>query len=122
MESKVNQVARQLMVIKQRMREPRHKHLISATARNVLGRKKPETTQSDRDKPAKGHGRKVEIVDCFPEDRAHLIEQLGKVQHNDAIAKDRRMLDDERLASHQPHKRPGDGRSAHPNCPTLTIL
>jgi hypothetical protein len=48
----------------------------------------------------------VEIIDNFPDDCAHVIEQLGKVYHNDAVARDRQLSDDARLAYHQVHSGP----------------
>jgi transposase len=43
----------------------------------------------------------VEIVDRFPDDCAHVIEQLGKVYHNDAIAKEGKLSPEERMLCHQ---------------------
>lgn len=48
----------------------------------------------------------VEIIECFPEECAHVIEQLGKVYHHEAIAKDLRMSAEERLAYHRQHSGP----------------
>jgi transposase len=48
----------------------------------------------------------VELVDRFPDDCAYVIEQLGKVYHHDAVARQQQMSPDERLAYHQLHSTP----------------
>lgn len=48
----------------------------------------------------------VEIIDNFPEECAHVIEELGKIYHNDAITKNEPMTADQRLVYHQRHSRP----------------
>jgi hypothetical protein len=48
----------------------------------------------------------VEIVDHFPDECAFVIEQLGKVYHNDAIVKDQRLSPEQRLVYHQQHSGP----------------
>ena len=48
----------------------------------------------------------VEIIDAFPEECAHVIEQLGKLYHNDAVVRQRQMSELERLAYHQCHSAP----------------
>ena len=48
----------------------------------------------------------VEIIDGFPEECAYVIEQLGAVYHNDAIARQRNITDLERLSYHQCHSGP----------------
>ena len=45
----------------------------------------------------------AELVDHFPDDCAYVIEQLGKVYHHDAIAKEQKMSDQDRLLYHQQH-------------------
>lgn len=45
----------------------------------------------------------VEIVNSFPDECEYIIERLGKVYHHDAIAKEEKLSDDQRLAYHQQH-------------------
>lgn len=45
----------------------------------------------------------VELVDRFPDECAHVIEQLGLVYHHDAIAKDRDLSPQQRLEYHRQH-------------------
>lgn len=45
----------------------------------------------------------VDVLKSFPEECTHLIEALGKVYHNDAIAKEKEMSPQERLEFHQIH-------------------
>ena len=49
------------------------------------------------------HGRRnfVDVVSSFPEECQFVIETLAKVYHNDQIAKDKKMIPEERLAFHQ---------------------
>jgi transposase len=49
------------------------------------------------------HGRRqfVEVANNFPDDCRHVLEELGKVYKNDAIAREQKMSDDERLRFHQ---------------------
>jgi transposase len=48
------------------------------------------------------HGRRkfVDVAAHFPEECRHVLETLGEVYHNDAIAKEQKMSPDERLAWH----------------------
>lgn len=43
----------------------------------------------------------VEVVESFPEECRYVLETLGKVYRNDAIAKEQKMSPEERLAFHQ---------------------
>jgi hypothetical protein len=45
----------------------------------------------------------LELVDRFPDECAHVIEQLGKVYHHDAIVKEQGLSPEERLVYHQQH-------------------
>ncbi len=48
----------------------------------------------------------VELIDRFPDDCTHVIEQIGAVYHHDAVAKEQKMTPDERLVHHQQNSRP----------------
>jgi transposase len=48
----------------------------------------------------------VELVDRFPDECAHVIEQLGKVYHHDSIVKEQGLSPQERLQYHQEHSAP----------------
>jgi transposase len=48
----------------------------------------------------------VELVDRFPEDCAHVIEQLGTVYHQDEITKNQGLSAEQRLGHHQQHSKP----------------
>jgi hypothetical protein len=48
----------------------------------------------------------VELVDRFPEDCAHVIEELGTVYHQDEITKKQGLSAEKRLAHHQEHSKP----------------
>ena len=54
------------------------------------------------------HGRRnfVEAAGNFPEECAYILETLGKVYHNDAIARERHMTPEARLAFHQAESGP----------------
>jgi transposase len=54
------------------------------------------------------HGRRqvVEVVDHFPEECRHVLEALGGVYHNDALARERALSPEERLHFHQEHSGP----------------
>ena len=49
------------------------------------------------------HGRRqfVEVANNFPDDCRHVLEEVGKVYKNDAITREQKMTDDERLRFHQ---------------------
>ena len=47
----------------------------------------------------------VEVYDCFPEACGHLLESLAVVYRNDAMAKERKLSAEERLAWHQQQSR-----------------
>jgi len=55
------------------------------------------------------HGRRrfVDVKDNFPEECRHVLEALRDVYHNDSIAREREMADEERLAFHQQHSKTG---------------
>ena len=48
----------------------------------------------------------VDVVDNFPEEVRHVLEELRKVYENDAFAKKQEMTDEERLAFHQAESGP----------------
>jgi len=54
------------------------------------------------------HGRRqfVKVVESFPEECRHVLEQLAVVYKNDATAKERRLSPDERLRFHQAESGP----------------
>src|SRR5450755_3375152 len=54
------------------------------------------------------HGRRqvVEVVDNFPEECRHVLEALGGVYHNDALARERALSPGDRLHFHQEHSGP----------------
>ena len=54
------------------------------------------------------HGRRrfLEVLESFPEEVRHLIDELAKIYKVDAIARERRLDDEERLALHQEKSAP----------------
>jgi transposase len=48
----------------------------------------------------------VELVDRFPEECAYVIEQLGKVYHQEALVKEQGLSPEQRLSHHQQHSGP----------------
>lgn len=54
------------------------------------------------------HGRRqfVEVLTNFPEECRHVLESLGAVYRNDALAREQKMSPEERLRFHQQHSRP----------------
>jgi transposase len=54
------------------------------------------------------HGRRnfYEILDEFPKDAKHVIDELGKVYKNEAQAKSASLSNDDRLVFHQTHSQP----------------
>ena len=54
------------------------------------------------------HGRRqvVEVVDHFPEECRYVLETLGGVYHNDAVAQERKLSPGDRLHFHQEHSGP----------------
>ncbi len=54
------------------------------------------------------HGRRqfVEVLANFPEECRHVLESLGAVYRNDAIAREQKMSPEQRLRFHQQHSRP----------------
>ncbi len=55
---------------------------------------------------AHAHRRFVEVTPNFPEPCRHVLEQLGKVYGNDAVAQEQAMSSEERLRFHQQHSTP----------------
>ncbi len=54
------------------------------------------------------HGRRqfVEIAPNFPAECRYVLESLGRVYHNDALAREQKLAPDERLRFHQKHSAP----------------
>ena len=54
------------------------------------------------------HGRRqfVEIAPNFPDECRYVLESLGSVYHNDALARERKLSPEERLRLHQEHSTP----------------
>lgn len=54
------------------------------------------------------HGRRqfIKVVESFPDECRHVLEQIGEVYKNDATAKAQRLSPHERLRFHQQHSRP----------------
>jgi transposase len=54
------------------------------------------------------HGRRqfVDVADCFPEECRHVLEALAAVYHNDALARQRNLSPQQRLAFHQAESGP----------------
>jgi len=54
------------------------------------------------------HGRRqfVEVVTNFPEECRHVLESVGAVYRNDAMAREQNMTPEKRLRFHQEHSRP----------------
>jgi len=54
------------------------------------------------------HGRRqiVEVADNFPEECRYVLETLGGVYHNDALAREQQLSAEERLRFHQQHSKP----------------
>lgn len=54
------------------------------------------------------HGRRyyVDVADNFPDECRHVLTELGKIFHNDAVARGAGMTDAQRLAYHQEHSGP----------------
>jgi hypothetical protein len=46
------------------------------------------------------------VVESFPEECAHVLEALGTVYHNDALARRQQLSPDDRLRFHQEHSEP----------------
>lgn len=45
----------------------------------------------------------VDVADDFPDECRHVLEEIGKVYRNDALAREQNMSDDERLRFHKEH-------------------
>jgi transposase len=54
------------------------------------------------------HGRRqvIEVVENFPEECRHILETLGRVYRNDALAREQGLSPEERLRFHQEHSGP----------------
>jgi hypothetical protein len=54
------------------------------------------------------HGRRqfVEVAENFPEECRYVLETLGGVYHNDALAREQQLSAEERLRFHQEHSKP----------------
>ena len=54
------------------------------------------------------HGRRqiVEVAENFPQEYRHILEKLGNVYHNDALAREQELSPEERLRLHQEHSEP----------------
>jgi hypothetical protein len=54
------------------------------------------------------HGRRqfVEIAPNFPDECRYVLESLGSVYHNDALAREQKLAPEERLRFHQEHSAP----------------
>jgi hypothetical protein len=54
------------------------------------------------------HGRRqvVEVAENFPAECRHILEKLGHVYHNDALAREQELSAEERLRFHQDHSEP----------------
>jgi hypothetical protein len=54
------------------------------------------------------HGRRqfVDVVESFPEQCRYVLETLGNVYHNDALAREQNLSPEERLRFHQQHSGP----------------
>jgi transposase len=90
-------------VLKQRARElPAPIQMCDALSRNMP--KGVETLTAN----CLAHGRRqvVEVVDHFPEECRHVLEALGGVYHNDAVARERALSPEDRLHYHQEHSGP----------------
>src|SRR5216684_2971204 len=90
-------------VLKQRVRElPPPIQMCDALSRNTP--KGVETLIAN----CLAHGRRqvVEVVDHFPEECRYVLEALGGVYHNDAVARERALSPEDRLHYHQEHSGP----------------
>jgi transposase len=90
-------------VLKQRARElPAPIQMCDALSRNTP--KGVETLIAN----CLAHGRRqvVEVVDNFPEECRHVLETLRGVYHYDGLAREQKLLPEERLRFHQEHSGP----------------
>jgi hypothetical protein len=55
---------------------------------------------------AHGRRRVVEVAENFPEECRHILETLGRVYRNDALAREQELSPEERLRFHQEHSGP----------------
>jgi hypothetical protein len=86
-------------VLKQRARElPAPIQMCDALSRNS-----PKTGIKTLLANCLAHGRRqvVEVVENFPEECRHILEKLGHVYHNDALAREQELSAEERLRFHQ---------------------
>jgi transposase len=90
-------------VLKQRARElPAPIQMCDALSRNTL--KGVETMLAN----CLSHGRRqfVEVAENFPEECRYVLETLGGVYHNDALAREQELSPQDRLRCHQEHSGP----------------
>lgn len=92
-------------VLKQRARElPAPIQMCDALSRNAPKLEGLKTLLAN----CLAHGRRqfIEVVESFPEECAHVLEALGTVYHNDALARRQQLSPDDRLRFHQEHSEP----------------
>lgn len=77
---------------------------------DALSRHAPRLAEGVRLRLAYGlaHGRRqfVEVAENFPEQGRFVLETLGRVWHNDAVARERHLTPDERRRCHHQHSEP----------------
>jgi transposase len=75
---------------------------------DALSRNSPKTGIKTLLANCLAHGRRqvVEVVESFPEECRHILEKLGHVYHNDALAREQELLAEQRLRFHQEHSGP----------------
>ena len=91
-------------VLKQRARElPPPIQMCDALSRNM-----PKLEGIDPVANCLAHGRRqfVEVAENFPEECRYVLETLGVVYHNDALAREQELSPEERLRFHQEHSGP----------------
>ena len=91
-------------ILKQRARElPAPIQMCDALSRNS-----PKTGIRTLLANCLAHGRRqvVDVVENFPEECRHILEKLGHVYHNDALAREQELSAEQRLRFHQEHSGP----------------
>jgi transposase len=75
---------------------------------DALSRNSPKTGIKTLLANCLAHGRRqvVEVVENFPEECRHILEKLGHVYHNDALAREQELSAEERLRFHQERSGP----------------
>ena len=92
-------------VLKQRARGlPAPIQMCDALSRNTPKLEGVETLLAN----CLAHGRRqfVEVAENFPEECRYVLETLGGVYHNDALAREQELSPEERLRFHQEHSGP----------------